>query len=31
MDEVATQPGDAPTIVVRVDVGIGNVEVHRVR
>jgi hypothetical protein len=31
MDEVRTQPGDAPTIVVRVDVGIGNVEVHRVR
>ncbi|HEV7723291.1 MAG TPA: hypothetical protein VGO60_18520 [Iamia sp.] len=31
MDEVATQPGDAPTVVVRIDVGIGNVEVHRVR
>lgn len=31
MDEVATRPGDAPTITVRVDVGIGNVEVHRVR
>lgn len=31
MDEVATQPGDAPTVTVRVDVGIGNVEVHRVR
>jgi hypothetical protein len=31
MDEVATQPGDAPTIVVRIDVGVGNVEVHRVR
>ncbi len=31
MDEVGTQPGDAPTITVRVDVGIGNVEVHRVR
>lgn len=31
MDEVATQPGPAPTVVVRLDVGIGNVEVHRVR
>ena len=31
MDEVATQPGEAPTVTVRVDVGIGNVEVHRVR
>jgi hypothetical protein len=31
MDEVGTRPGDAPTITVRVDIGIGNVEVHRVR
>ncbi|HEU5149087.1 MAG TPA: hypothetical protein VFU19_01245 [Iamia sp.] len=31
MDEIATRPGGAPTVTVRVDVGIGNVEVHRVR
>ncbi|QYG92851.1 hypothetical protein HC251_10695 [Iamia sp. SCSIO 61187] len=31
MDDVATRPGPAPTVVVRLDVGIGNVEVHRVR
>lgn len=31
MDEIGTQPGDAPTITVRVEVGIGTVEVHRVR
>lgn len=31
MDEVATQPGSDPTIVVRVAVGVGQVEVQRVR
>ncbi len=31
MDETGTRPGDAPTVVVRIDVGVGNVEVHRVR
>lgn len=31
MDDIATRPGAAPSVVVRVDVGVGNVEVHRVR
>ncbi len=31
MDEVATRPGAGPTIIVRVAVGIGQVEVRRVR
>jgi hypothetical protein len=31
MDEVATRPAAGAPVVVRVDVGVGNVEVHRVR